>query len=94
MFQKDQKNFFRTLEKVEKYEGEMPAMEKVVEFWGGIWEKDGVTPSMPWMEEVKAELNEKVNIVGQFKITEERLKREVMKRKNWTAPGIDRIQNF
>ena len=36
MFQKDQKNFFRMLEKVEKDEGEMPEMEKFVEFWGGI----------------------------------------------------------
>ena len=36
---------------------------------------------MPWMEEFKAELNQKVNIVGQFEITEERLKREVIKRK-------------
>ena len=35
MFQKDQKSFFRTLEKVEKHEGEMPEME-FVEFWGGI----------------------------------------------------------
>ena len=33
MFQKDQKSFFRTLEKVEKHEGEMPEMEKFVEFW-------------------------------------------------------------
>ena len=94
IFQKDQKNFFRTLEKVKKHEGEMPAMEKFVEFWGGIWEQDEATPNMPWMEEVKAELNEKVKIVGQFEITEERLKRETTKRKNWTAPGIDGIQNY
>ena len=32
MFQKDQKSFFRTLEKVEKHEGEMPEMQKFVEF--------------------------------------------------------------
>ena len=36
MFQKDQKSFSRTLEKVEKHEGEVPEMEKFVEFWGGI----------------------------------------------------------
>ena len=36
MFQKDQKNFFRALEKVEKHEGEMPEMDKFVEFWGDI----------------------------------------------------------
>ena len=39
MFQQDQKEFFRTLEGEEGHEGEMPGMEKFVEFWGGIWER-------------------------------------------------------
>ena len=46
------------------------------------------------MEEVKAELNEKANIVSEFGITEEKLRKETSKRKNWTAPGVDGIQNF
>ena len=94
MFQKDQKSFFRTLEKVEKHKGEMPEMEKFVEFWGGIWEQNEPMPNMLWMEEVKAELSEKANIVSQFEITEEKLRKETSKRKNWTAPGIDGIQNY
>ena len=49
---------------------------------------------MPWMEEVKAELSEKANIVSQFEITEEKLRKETSKRKNRTAPGIDGIQNY
>ena len=72
----------------------MPEMEKFVKFWGDIWEQNEPIPNMSWMEEVKAELNEKANIVSQFEITEEKLRREVSKRKNWTAPGIDGIQNF
>ena len=32
MFQRDQKVFFRTLEAVEKHEGEMPKMQRFVEF--------------------------------------------------------------
>ena len=48
MFQKDQKSFFRTMEKVEKHIGEMSEMEKFVEFWGGIWEQNELTPNMPW----------------------------------------------
>ena len=94
MFQKDQKSFFRMLEKIEKHEGEIPEMEKFVEFWGGIWEQNEPMPNMPWMEEVKAELSEKANIVSQFEITEEKLRKETSKRKNWTAPGIDGIQNY
>ena len=94
MFQKDQKSFFQTLEKVEKHEGEMPEMERFVKFWGDIWEQNELTPSMPWMEEVKLELNEKANIVSEFGITEDKLRKETSKRKNWTAPGVDGIQNF
>ena len=94
MFQKDQKNFFRTLEKVEKHKGEIPEMEKFVEFWGGIWEQNESTLNMPWMGEVKAELNEKANIVSEFGITKEKLRKETSKRKNWTAPGVDGVQKF
>ena len=94
LFQKDQKNFFRALEKFEKHQGEMPDMEKFVEFWGDIWEQNEPTPNMPWMEEVNTKLNKKVNIVSQFEITEEKLRREASKRKSWTAPGIDGIQIF
>ena len=94
MFQRDQKGFFRTLEAVEKREGEMPEMQRFVEFWGGIWEQNEPMPNMPWMEEVKAELGERANLVSEFAITDENMKKEVAKRKNWTAPGIDGIQNF
>ena len=46
------------------------------------------------MEEVKAKLGERANLVSEFAITDQNMKKEVAKRKNWTAPGIDRIQNF
>ena len=53
MFQRDQRGFFRTLEGNVVHEGEMPEMEKFVEFCGGIWEREEVTPNMPWMEVVR-----------------------------------------
>ena len=34
----DQKGFFRALEAVEKRKGEMPEMQRFVEFWRGIWD--------------------------------------------------------
>ena len=94
MFQRDQKGFSRTLEAVEKREGEMPEMQRFVEFWGGIWEQNEPTPNMPWIEEVKAELGERTNLVSEFAITDENMNKEVAKRKNWAASGIDDIQNF
>ena len=76
------------------YEGEPPPMEKFVEFWAGIWEKDEKTPEMPWMQKVTMALREKVKNVKEFTLTEKRVVGEIRKRKNWTAPGIDGIQNY
>ena len=94
MFQRDQKAHFWTLEAVEKREGEMPKMQKFVEFFGGILEQNNPTPNMPLMEEVKAELGERAILVSDFAITDENMKKEIANRKNWTAPGIDGIPNF
>ena len=66
MFHHDQKGFFRTLEADITREGEMPDMDKFVEFWGGIWEQNERTPNMPWMEQVKRELQEKVGVVSEL----------------------------
>ena len=94
MFQQDQKGFSRTLEAVEKCEGEMPEMRRFAEFWGGILEQNEPKPNMPWIEEVKAELGKRANLVSEFAITDENMKKEIAERKNWTATGIDGIQNF
>ena len=88
MFQQDQKGFFRMLKVEEAHEGEMPEMEKFIEFWGGIWEREERTPNMAWMEEIRRQLNEKVNI------TFEKVKKEVAKKKRWTALSTDGIQNY
>ena len=93
-FEKDQKAFFKTLEGKTVYEGGPPRMEKFVEFWAGKWEKDEKTPEMPWMEKAKIDLREKVQNVNEFTITKNKVVAEIRKRKNWTAPGIDGIQNY
>ena len=61
------------------YGGEPPRMEKFVEFWAGIWEKDEKTPEIPWMEKVKIELREKVQNVNEFTITENKVVAEIRK---------------
>ena len=88
--QRDQNGFFGTLEGEEAYEEEIPEMEKFVEFWGGIWEREERRQNMPWIEEIRRQLHEKVNQVNEFNITFEKVK-EVPMRKRWTAPGIDGI---
>ena len=46
------------------------------------------------MEEVKAELGKRVNLVSEFAITDKNMKNEIAKRENWTTTGIYGIQNF
>ena len=57
-------------------------------------EREEITPNMPWMEVVRRQLREKVNQANDFNITLEKVKKELGKRKGWTAPGIDGIQNY
>ena len=79
MFQRDQKGFFWTLEALAKREGEMLKMQRFAECWGGIWEQNEPMPNMPWMEEVKAKLGKRANLVSEFAITGENMKKEIVK---------------
>ena len=88
-FEKYPKNFYNKIEKNEKFQGEQPEMEKFAEFWGGIWEKEDVTPMLPWMNNVNEKLRASINTVKEFTIQEERLINIAKKRKGWTSPGID-----
>ena len=94
MFQQDQKGFFKSLEGNTVQEGAMPDMERFINFWGGIWEKQIMMPDMPWMDEVGRQLNEKINVANEFNIGNENITKEIMKRKSWTALGIDGIQKI
>ena len=49
---------------------------------------------MPWMDEIRTQLNEKVSQVNDFNIPFEKVKKGVTKRKGWTAPVIDGIKNY
>ena len=46
------------------------------------------------MESVSKQLREKVANVKELNITQEIFQKENKKKKNWTAPGINGIQNF
>ena len=65
---------------MEKREGDMLKMQRFVEIWGGMWEQIEPMPNMLWMEEVKAKLGERANLVSEFAITNENMKKEIAKR--------------
>ena len=59
-----------------------------------LGEREERTPYMPWVEEIRRQLNEKVSQINEFNITFEKGKKEVAKRKRWTEAGIVSIQNY
>ena len=72
MFQWHQKKFFRTLKGEEAHKKEMPEIEKFCRVLGryrGKKEREERTPHMPWMEEIRKQLNGKVSHVNEFNIT-------------------------
>ena len=40
IFENDQINFYRRIEKNNKYEGKTPEVDKFINFWSGIWQND------------------------------------------------------
>lgn len=94
MFQKDQRGLYKQASKKKENIGRTPEIEKFVEFWGGIWEERRSTVVQPWMTEIEEKLKNKICSVEDFNIDENKLAGVLKKRKNWTAPGADGIQNY
>ena len=69
-------------------------MEKIEEFWAAIWEDNTKTPHRNWMYTVAKKIGQKSWKYAEFTITIKKFHQTVKKRKNWSAPGIDGIQNF
>lgn len=94
MFREDQGNFYKSIDKVKEKKGKVPEIGKFVNFWAGIWEDESITPYKQWMKKVAQKITEKVTHVAEIEIDEEKLYKIIRIRKNWSAPGIDGIQNF
>ena len=94
LFEKKEGKFYQKAGGSTEHTGTVPTIEKFTEFWGGIWEDDEKTEQQPWMEKVKQKIREKIHTVTEFKVSESDIEKVIKKRKNWTAPGIDEIENF
>ena len=78
-FHRDQADFFKTLEGDQTREGTLADVEKFVKIWGNVWEKTEITRNIPWMEEVKRYLGEKITVTNEF---DEKAKKEIKERKS------------
>ena len=94
LFEKSEKRFYRSVGSSVEHTGTGPEMDKSTDFWGGIWEDDEKNAYQPWMIEVKQKIKQKVENVREFIVSKDKIARVIKKRKNWTAPGIDDIENF
>ena len=94
MFQEDQGMFYRKTQGAKQLKEKVSKMEKFEEVWAGIWEDNTKTPQRTWMNTVAKKIGQKVTHVQEFTITEKELHQTVKKRKSWSAPGIDGVQNF
>ena len=74
--------------------GELPEIEKFEEYWSSILEKIGHTPTRPWMKKMEEEIRTRVREPLIMELTLDELRKTIKKRKNWSAPGLDGIQNF
>jgi hypothetical protein len=94
MFREDEGRFYRKINNAKGRRGTVPDIDKFVEFWAGIWEDETSTPHRRWMRTVAEKIRAKVINVEELTITEEKLYKTIRKRKNWSTPGIDGMQNF
>jgi len=94
MFREDQGMFYRKTQGMREKKGNAPHIAKFEEFWAGIWEDDSKTPHRKWMSTIAQKIKSKVVDIQDFTIREEKMHSIVKRRKNWSAPGIDGIQNF
>ena len=93
LFKENQKKLFADDGDDEKM-GELPEIEKFEEYWSSIWEKIGHTPTRPWMKKMEEEIRTRVREPLIMELTLDELRKTIKKRKNWSAPGLDGIQNF
>ena len=95
MFRINQKKLFERLEKGDGQQEEIkPNKEEALEFWGNIWEKPVEhNPNAKWIKKVEEEIGPQMK-QDNICITERKLKKQIQKMSNWTAPGPDGLQGF
>ena len=87
-------DFIERLTRQRTFFGNVPEVEKFVEFWGGIWEQERTTKEQPWMLETEEQLKDKIQYVEEFKVIVDDISKVLKKRKNCTSPGVEGIQNY
>ena len=94
LFEKSERRFYGSVGSSVEHTETGPGMDKFTDFQSGIWEDDEKTAYQLWLIEVGQKIKQKVENVREFIVRKNDISRVIKKRKNWTAPGIDDIENF
>ena len=95
-FEKYEAAFCKNLKETNKYEGNPPNIEEFEDFRASIWETEGkINIEANWMKEINREINCAVKTSHpKPNCSVQKWKEVITKKKNWSSPGIDGIQNF
>jgi hypothetical protein len=95
LFESSEKSFYRKMEEVE-LTGDAPSLEAVHKYWSEIWEVEKeINPAEKWMNEVEQDLKKRILTKHTPKLIDfGQWTKLVTKRKNWTSPGPDGVQNY
>ena len=72
-------------------------IEEAASFWRSLWEAEGTGDTgADWLEEVRCAIREKVPEPTEenFTLSEGRAAKVIGKKRNWSAPGPDRLANY
>ena len=72
-------------------------IDQAASYWKELWESDGTGDvSVKWLEGIKQAINEYVSEPSEEECTidYEHVKKVISKKRNWSAPGPDRVVNY
>ena len=95
-FEKNEAAFYKNLKETNKYEGKPLSIKEFEDFWANIWKTEGkINREASWMNEMKKEISSEVKVnYPKPKCSVQRWREVIIKKKNWSSPGIDGIQNY
>ena len=95
-FEKNEAAFYKNLTETNKYTGNPPNIEEFEDFWAKICETEGkINRDANWMNKITREINSHVKASHPKRsCSVQKWKEVIIKKKNWSSPGIDGIQNY
>ena len=90
-FSTNQQRFYQSLTETTDNLTTMPDKDDVTQFWRNIWDYNH-SHTTQWIQNAQKELGR--NTMEYVAITEEMVKKQAKKMKNWTASGKDEVHGF